>query len=161
MIPVIDCHNDILKNGKEIFDAISTVGFVYLKNYGISELQVIYFVTIFLSMWLTCCFMYRCLRHLTLEINFLVWMTMIKTCTQDLKITKQKEIVVMSRRTLKFWTQKVLAKFGKLLTIVLMMFSKYVGKFCPSENSFPATIHKQYESVWRELKPKLILFFLA
>lgn len=40
MIPVVDCVGDVIGHGREIFDAISTVGFVYLKNFGMNELEV-------------------------------------------------------------------------------------------------------------------------
>ena len=40
-IPIVDCkEGGILANGHKIFDAISTVGFVYLKNCGFTEQEV-------------------------------------------------------------------------------------------------------------------------
>ncbi len=41
VIPIIDCHNDVLAHGNEIFTAIETVGFVYLLNCGIDSQLVI------------------------------------------------------------------------------------------------------------------------
>lgn len=40
MIPVVDCRNNILGASNQILHAIETVGFVYLKNFGISSSEV-------------------------------------------------------------------------------------------------------------------------
>ncbi len=40
MIPVVDCKGDIRAAGSDIFRAVSTVGFVYLKDFGIPSEKV-------------------------------------------------------------------------------------------------------------------------